>query len=197
MALALVLLAGCVTTAQPTAPQDPGTPWSQVWDGPFAALGYGYGYVGVDEDGYGPPMPLVVVDHAGHVLSFTMAYRLDGNDTPALELDTASEAYRVPVTETLAHGVVYGQAPNAFRVTGAKGMTLSDRDWHAVRHALRDGVAASHDPREHKDAYVADGGTRLLFVDGHRATLDDNHDDGGGWADVEHQLELLQSWADG
>ena len=169
-----------------------GVHWAD-WGGFYAGRLLGYGYIGTDEQGYGPPLDAVAVDQDGRVLTFQIAYSLHSGPA-SMELDDASKPWRVALAEIVAPGTVYPEhGPNRFRVTDAAVRELPQGEWASGRAAIEDGLARAREPQQNQGVMVADGGSRFIGAGGQRVTLDYNHDEGGGWGDVEDELvELLE-----
>jgi hypothetical protein len=197
-ALLALVVAGCAGPAGPAAPQEEGSD-PGPWAGLYAGRLWGYGFIGVDPDGFGPWLPAVALDLDGNVLVFEVAYSQErAGGPPTIELDAGSVPWREAIAETLAPGAIYpSDGPTRFRVRDAESQQLSVEDRGRVRQAIEEGLADARAPQRNEGVIVADGGSRSVGAGGHRVTLDDNHDRGAGWGEVEEQLVRLADWMAG
>lgn len=207
--LMLAVLSGCSQPHEAVDPSDPpvepmtttgpsGQPVAPPWTGVYAGRLYGYGFIGPDDEGYGPLLPGIAVDGQGQVLAFQVAYLVEDRTAPRLDLTAADERWRTALEDTLARGTIYPDAgPQKLRVRDIESRQLSEGDWQRVHSVFEDALSAAREPRANQGAQVADGGATFLGAGGQRVTLDDNHDRGGGWETVDDELGRLQSWVDG
>jgi hypothetical protein len=169
------------------------------WDGVYAGRLYGYGFIGPDQDGYGPLTSGIAVDVGGQVLAFHVAYKISGDTSGAnLDLLKADEPWRAALLDVLKPGTVYPEgASQQLRVRDIAAGRLSDDDWQHVHAVFEDGLDHAREPHANEGGFVADGGVTYVGAHGQRVMLDDNHDRGDGWGTIEDQLARLQSWLDG
>ncbi len=186
---------GCATPV-PVQPSGSDGEWT-TWNGPYVARGFGYGFIGPNEQtGYGPALPVVAVDDEGHVLWFTAAVQVGSNsDGTGLRFAPGLEPWRPIVAPLLEDRflVSYGR-PEAVLVTNLRTQTLPAEQRDAVLAALSHGLATAREPKQNEGAMVADGGATPLVAGSQRVLLDDNHDRGSGWGEVEDQMVFLLRW---
>ncbi len=194
----LALLAGCTSpvSAAPVDPTDMGAAWSQ-WDGPYAAMGFGYGFVAIDEDGWGPPIPITGVDNEGRVLWVMVAVQqIGGEHRDDITFASGLEGWRPIVTAFLQDRYLTSNSSEPLRVDAVKALRLSDTDADAALDELRAACAIAQPPKD-KDpnGQVVDAGTAQLMCEGKHAWTDPNVGD-AGWDRVEDQMDRIRVWAE-
>jgi hypothetical protein len=192
---AALVLAGCLAP-QPVHPGGDAGAWS-TWGGPFVAHGSGYGYIAVDEQGFGPALPFTAVDAEGRVLWVLAAYSVRAPAGSDVQLPPALQGWHPIVAPLLADGVLFGMPGHSLvRVEQVKTATLPPADWEVARAVLEHGLATAREPRDaDPNSQAVDGGTEVLVAGGRAVTLDPANDDGGGgWAEVREQMGLLRQW---
>jgi hypothetical protein len=202
LCLLLVLSSGCLgaTQAPQAATTHPGPSagtWTE-WGGAMAAQGFGYGYIGIDSEGYGPALPFTAVDDGGKVLWVRAAHDASAPAGVNVTFNPGLEAWRPTVAPLLQDGVLFRSPGHVrVRVTEVVTATLAEADWATARAAIEHGLATARPPQD-KDpnSQAVDGGTIVLWVHGQNVTLDPFNDDGGGgWAEVDAQMTALREWA--
>jgi hypothetical protein len=195
---ACVLLAGCLGVPQPVDPGPSMGEWS-TWAGPLAAHGIGYGYIGIDDEGFGPALPFVAVDPDGKVLWFKASHSLQAPAGSEVRFAAGLEPWRPVIAPLLADGVLFGRPGHALaQVTEVRTGTLPAADWAAARATLEHGLATAREPRDaDPNSQAVDGGTEILVAGERSVVLDSYNDDGGGgWAEVRGQMLALREWLD-
>jgi hypothetical protein len=198
LAIAILLLAGCAGPVAP-GPVGPGPgqgAWT-AWDGAYVAHGHRYGFVGVDEEGYGPAVPFTAVDAGGRVLWFRAAYDPSAPAGVHLSFAPGLEAWRPVVEPLLADGALLDSRGHVrVRVMELRADTLGADDWERVKAVLDHGLDTAREPRDRDPGMAAfDGGTEGIVSGTRSVALDRANDDGGGgWERVREQMARLGQW---
>jgi hypothetical protein len=140
------------------------------------------------ECGYCPPQypaTITLVDANGQVL--VAKVRTGERAGAGVDFVNGTSPWRDAVAQPVLD--LHGGGVEVFEV---RNRTVAAGDWERLAQAIRDGLATARDPQPKGGPMVADGGYRILLAEGRRATLDENHDGGGGWAEVAEAMAELR-----
>lgn len=189
----LLLLAGCMGPSAPATPTGDGAPWS-AWSGPFLEDGRTYGFIPVDDEGYGPEgLRYVALDREGHVLGVEYRYRMRDDGPGGLVFgDAAQESWRPVVEPLFRDGAIYGdkENPSRVKVDAVNAATLAAPDRDRVLEALDAALARAREPQP---VGIADCGFVVLRTAQRTATLNCGQGD-PGWEEAHRQMDLLWEW---